>query len=193
MNYFNFFENVRKQKKALNIPLISGILVGLVLVVMLCSYLSLRGQLNYAQKDLAYLKQIQRADGFRKQYSQAEALQKDLTRAEQDLTFLGTVDYAAENGTTVSRELVETIVACFGRNAKVIKLTVSGSEISIEGLARNLQTLIDVETNLNAEGSFCDVFISSAKEDTHPDENGSQAVTFSCKMKLVQKAEEDEQ
>lgn len=193
MNYFNFFENVRKEKKALNIPLISGILVGVVLVLVLLSYLSLKGQLNSAQKDLAYLKQTQSAAGFRKQYSQVEALQKNLTQAEKDLTFLATVDYAVENGTTISRELVEEIVSCFGRNAKVIKLTVSGNEIAIEGLARNLQTLIDVETNLNAAGNFGDVFISSAKEDTHPDENGSQAVTFSCKMKLVQKVEEDKQ
>ncbi len=193
MNHFNFFENVQKEKKPMNTAVISFMLIGLTLCFLLGSYLLLKGRLSTVNNDLAYLERVQNDPAFKRQYKQETDLQKKVDKAEADYSFLAAADWAVGNGSTVSRELVEELIACMGRNAKVIKMSVSGSELTVEGLAKDLQTLIDVESNLNLCGRFEKVFVSSAKEDTHTDENGDEAVTFSCRMNIIRKETEEAQ
>lgn len=190
MNYFNFFETAQKEKKPLNVKLLAGFFLGLIVVCIAGTYFVKKTRLENAKKDLAFLQQVQNDPGFRAQYSAERNLQKNVDKVEGDYAFLATLDWAVDHASTVRRDLIEKVFACMGKNAKIIKMTVGGSDIALEGVARNLQTLIDVEKSLNTCGLFTDVFVSSAKADNNTDENGADAVTFSCHLTIAEKGAE---
>ncbi len=184
MNYFNFFENAQSQKNQSNLPLIVAFLLLAALVILGGDYLIARTRLNRAKADLAYLEKVESDPSFVAQYEQVRKLDKSITQTEKNYMFLLTSDWIITDGTTVSDELVREIMACFGKKGKLIKLRISGTEVILEGVADSLATLIDIEQSFSASPSFRSVFVNSAKEDSHLQENGDEAVEFNCKLIL---------
>lgn len=187
MNYFNFFENGGKEKKALNLPFLSVMLFLAAALVLGGIYLTERTKLSTAESRLSYLDSVKNDPLFQAQCAEEKALADSLGQAEQDYVFLRTAEYLTEEGSTVDDELVRTVMSYFTAGTKIIKMTVSKNEVTVDGVADKLQTMINVEKKLNAGNDFGYVFVTSAKQDGHPEENGANAVSFNCKLTLAEK------
>lgn len=191
MNHFNFFENANKEKKGLNIPLISAFLFVCAALVLGGMYLSAEIKLASAKKQLDYLVSVESDAAFKKQYSEEKSLENSLNSAENDYVFLRTAELLVKDGTTVDDGMIKTVFSYFPKGMAIEKMTVSYNSITIDGVAKNLQSLINVEKKLRASEYFSYVFVTTAKEDTHTGENGEDAITFNCKLIYVQKGSGD--
>lgn len=190
MNHFNFFSTAQKDKKAVNYPLISGILAASSLLIVLVMFLSAKIELLNAQNQLDYLTGVENNPAFILRYSMDKELQKQLTSATDNYVFLRTVDLMAENGSTVDGALVKNVLDFFPSGTKVFKMTVSHDELVVDGVASSLDTMIGVEKKMNKSDLFSSVFITTAKQDSHAEDNGKNAVTFNCRLTLTEKGEE---
>ena len=191
MNHFNFFENSNKEKKGLNVPLIAAVLFVCAAVVLAFMYLSAKVKLLNAEKQLDYLCSVEENAAFKKQFSEEKALESKLTSAESDYVFLRTAELIVKDSTTVDDGMIKTVFSYFPKGMTIEKMTVSYNSITIDGVAKNLQSLINVEKKLCASEYFSYVFVTTAKEDTHTGENGEDAITFNCKLIYVQKGSGD--
>lgn len=187
MNHFNFFENAQKEKKTLNVPLISAVLLICAIAVLLGVFAVVKIRQSSAAGKLAYLESVENDPQFLNQYLQEEELESNLAKAEEDYIFLRTVDLMVNQGSMVDANLVSTVISCFPTGTKLVKMTVSQNDITIEGVAENIDAMITVEKNLNRIRSFGYVFISTAKEDSHADENGEDAVSFTGRLIIAGK------
>ena len=152
-------------------------------------YLVQRSKLSRAEDQLAYLESVKNSPVFIKQYAEGKDVENALNKAESDYVFLRSTKWIVDNGSTVDRDMIVKIASFFPNGTKIIKLSISQSNVTIEGISRTLETMIDVEAALNASGSFSYVFIDTAKEDSHTDINGDDAVTFRCILTIAEKGE----
>ncbi len=187
MNHYNFFEDVRKEKSTLNVPAACAVMFAAAAVILAGMYLAANGKLTEAERELNYLKTVEEDPAFRQQYQQEKQLEKDLDRAEEDYAFLTAAGWLTVNGDTADETLVRDVLACFPQGTKAVKMTVSQYDVTVEGVAKDLTAMIGVEKKLDGCGRFTEVFVTTAKEDTHADVNGKDSVTFQCRMKLAKK------
>ncbi len=191
MNYFNFFENAQNEKKGINLPVVSAALVLSAAVVLTGIYVVSKSRMNSENDCLSYLTAVENDPAFSRRYTLEKELEKRVSDAQEDCVFLGIAGNLIENGSSVSKGLVDKIAACFSQNTKIVKLTVSGDNVSIEGVAENLDAMIASERALKKCDGFGEVFIDSAKDDGHAEENGVDAVSFKCRIVLSEKGNGD--
>ena len=187
MNHFNFFESAQKEKKTLNVPLISGVLVLLTLVVILGAYSAAKIRLSAAEGQLSYLESVKNNPAFLLQYTSEKEIESRAAQAEDDFAFLYSIEWLSSHSSTVNDQLLKTVSSYFPDNTKIIKMSVSQNDITIEGVSSDLDTMIGVEKKLAASGHFSSVFIDSAKQDGHTADNGENAISFSCRLTISQK------
>lgn len=187
MNHFNFFENVRKEKQSVNVPMVSAVLAVCAAVVLFGMFAVSKLQLNAVRNQLSYLESVEENPAFVKQQMMEKQLEDKLAQAEDDCVFLRSAAYLTDRNSTVSEEFVKTVLAYFPKGTKVVKLTISGQDVTIEGVAENLTAMIGVEKKMSSSKDFDRVFIDTVKQDGHTDVNGKEAVSFTVKVTLAKK------
>lgn len=182
MNYFNFFEDTQKDKQGMNVPVVAACMLAVAFLVLGGMYLVEKEKNLAAQQDLEYLRSVEANADFQKQLSQVASLNQLVSDAEGDLVLLAGTDWLIDNRTTVNPEILNQIVACFGKKARITSLSITNRNVSLACVATSLADVIEVEMNLVANSEyFRDVFISSVNAGGN---NGSTAVSFDLTFTL---------
>ncbi len=190
MNHFNFFANLSPEKKSSSGSAIAAALIGCAILVVGGMYLNAKIKNTNVQKQLDYLTSVEQNPLFIQRNNMNNELNKKLISASDNYLFLSTADQFAGLATTADKETVEKLFSFFPEGTKIFRFSIEMKSVTINGVADSIETMTEVEKKLNESGLYSNVYINSAREDSHLVDNGPDAVSFSCKLTLSDKGGE---
>ena len=168
----------------MNVPLLTTVIVAAAAISVAGIYCVMKLRVTALRKELDSLTAIRNDPAYIQNVGASKALDSALAEAQESYLFLRSAEALAEAGSTVDDGLVRSLFSCFPAGTKIVKLTISDRNISIEGVADSLETAITVQKNLQKQKNLSAVFVPSARADSHTDLNGTDAVSFSVRMTL---------
>lgn len=190
MNHFNFFSSITPERKSTSGPVIAAALVCCSLVVVAGMYLNAKIKHDNVQRQYDYLTSVESNPLFIQRNNMNNAMNKQLTSVSDNYLFLRTADLFTGYANSASDENVKKIFSFFPEGSKISRISINLNSVSISGIADSLDSMIEIEENMNKSGFFSKVYINSVKVDGHPDVNGEDAVSFDCELTLSDKGGE---
>ena len=182
MTEFNFFETLEKSKGAGQGLSLSRVIRLAVLIVAACAVLYgvFAFQTVQLKLQLAYLSVREADETLLKKYGATQDVSRLVSIAGTDAQFMDKLEDYAESASTGNVQLLELINNCMVDGSHLLHITVSGEIVALEGYAKDITSLMEIESNFRTSGHFKGVLIEQAEDES----KAENLLKFSCQLTL---------